>query len=86
MTTFTREQIDTIEIGNTKIAHGINGRFSEATTVVDIFAKCEDIHGKLFVCGYRQYGEGARISFSIKEGDEIDALYYRISNHGETTP
>lgn len=78
MTAFTRDQIDAIEIGTTKVAHGINGRFGEATTVVEIYAKREDIHGKLFVCGYRQYGEGARISFSIKEGDATDARHYRI--------
>lgn len=76
--TFTRQQIESIEIGSTKVAHGIDGRFGEATTVVEIYAKKEDIKGKLFVCGYRQYGEGARMSFSIKEGDEVDARHYRI--------
>ncbi len=76
--TITREQIDAIKVGHTKIAHGIDGRFGDATLVVDIHAKQDDIHGKLFVCGYRQYGENARISFSIKEGDASDARHYRI--------
>ena len=60
-----------IQIGQTKIAHGIDGRFGEATPVVEIYALKNDIHGKLFICGYRQYGENAGISFSIKEGDEF---------------
>ena len=76
--TFTRAQIESIAIGSTKIAQGIDGRFGEATTVVDIHAKQDDICGKLFVCGYRQYGEGAMISFSVKEGD--DGRFIRIFN------
>jgi hypothetical protein len=75
---FTRTQIASIQMGQTKIAHGIDGRFGEATPVVEIYALRDDIHGKLFICGYRQYGENARISFSIKEGDDCDARHYRI--------
>lgn len=69
MTTFTRQQIDSIAVGQTKIAAGIDGRFGEATPVVSIHAKQDDIHGKLFVCGYRQYGDNAQMSFSLKEGE-----------------
>ncbi len=77
MATFTREQIDAITIG-TKITRGIDDRWSEPRPVVSIHAKQNDIHGKLFVCGYTTYGEGAQLSFSIKEGDESDARHYRI--------
>lgn len=77
-TPFTREQIDAIAVGKTLIAQGFDGRFSEATTVVEIYAKGDDIHGKRYVCGYREYGPGARISFSVKEGDPVDARHYII--------
>jgi hypothetical protein len=70
MTTYTRQQIDAITPGTTRIAQGIDGRYGEATLVTSLHAKQEDIHGKLFVCGYRQYGEGAQMSFSIKEGED----------------
>jgi len=78
MHTFTREQIAAIEIGRTKIAMGIDGRFGEATPVVEIYARRDDIHGKLFICGYREYGAGARMSFSIKEGEESDFRHNKI--------
>lgn len=71
MTTFTRQQIESIKVGKTVIAMGFDGRFGEATPVTSIHAKQDDISGKLFVCGYRQYGERAQISFSVKEGEEI---------------
>lgn len=67
MTTFTRQQIEAIEVGTT-----VAGFYpSEFTPVVSIHAKKEDIHGKLFVCGYRQCGDNAQISFSVKEGEEV---------------
>ena len=69
--TYTREQIDGITVGKTKIAAGCDGRFGEPTVVVSIHAKQEDIHGKLFVCGYRRFGDNACISFSVKEGEEF---------------
>lgn len=74
---FTRQQIEAIEVG-TKIAFGIDGNFGPATKVVEILAKREDIHGKLFVCGYRDHGDHARISFSIKEDDATDARFYQV--------
>lgn len=70
MTTFTRAQIEAIQPGRTLIAQGIDGRFGEATVVTSIHAKQDDINGKLFVCGYRQYGEHAQMSFSVKEGED----------------
>lgn len=76
--TFTREQIDAIEIGKTQLVWGINGRFGEPRLVVSIHAKQEDVKGKLFVCGYTTHGDNGRISFSIKEGDAVDARHYRI--------
>jgi hypothetical protein len=69
--TFTRQQIEAIAIGKTLVTPCFDGRFGEATLVTSIHAKQDDIHGKLFVCGYRQYGEGAQMSFSVKEGEEI---------------
>jgi hypothetical protein len=72
---FTRQQIDAIKVG-TMIAQGIDGRFGEATAVTSIHAKQDDIHGKLFVCGYRQYGDNAQMSFSVKEGE--DGRFIRI--------
>jgi hypothetical protein len=76
---FSRKQIEAIEVGS-KIAAGWNGLFSEASEVLSIHAKQEDIAGKLFVCGYRAFGEDASISFSIKEGDALDAKLYKIFN------
>lgn len=70
MTTFTREQIENINVGS-MIACGIDGHFGEATPVTSIHAKRDDVHGKLFVCGYRQYGDNAQMSFSVKEGEQI---------------
>lgn len=78
MTTYTRAQIDAIQPGRTLIAMGIDGRFSEATVVTSIHAKRNDIHGKLFVCGYRQFGEGGQMSFSVKEGEESDFRHTKI--------
>ena len=81
MTTFTRAQIDAIAIGTTTIAQSIDGlHFGKATPVVSIHAKREDIHGKLFVCGYRDFGGNAQISFSVKEGDPTDSRLTRILN------
>lgn len=77
MTGYTREQIDAIRIG-TMIAKGIDGRFGEPSPVVEIFAKQDDIYGKLFVCGYVKFSENAQISFSVKEGDPLDAKLVRI--------
>lgn len=77
-TTFTRAEIDAIEIGKTKVAMGIDGRFGEATLVTKIYAKQDDIYGKLFVCGYRQFGDRAEMSFSVKEGEESDYRHNRI--------
>lgn len=78
--TFTREQIDAIQVGKTQIAWGIDGRFGEYREVISVHAKQDDIHGKLFVCGYCEHGDNGAISFSIKEGDALDARIYRISH------
>ena len=75
---FTRQQVDSIEVG-TLIAWSLDGKqFGAATPVVEIYAKAEDVAGKLFVCGYRQNGPTSTISFSIKEGDRLDGTLYRI--------
>ncbi len=80
MATFTRKQIESIAVGTT-IAQGMDGRFGEATCVTSIHAKRYDIGGKLFVCGYRQYGDNAQISFSVKEGEEV-GRFVRFSGAG----
>lgn len=80
MATFTREQIDAIEPGKTRIARSFTGvAFGEADLVTSLHAKQDDIHGKLFVCGYTQFGENGWLSFSIKEGDATDARLYQIA-------
>lgn len=76
--TFTRDQINSIDVG-TKIAHGLgDGRFASPTEVTEIVCKREDIKGKLFVMGHRKFSNNSTISFSIKEGSEVDARIYRI--------
>ena len=77
MVTFSREQVDALKVGSL-IASGIDGRFGEPRPVTRIFAKGHDVKGFLYVCGYTTFGEGAEISFSIKEGDATDARLYRI--------
>lgn len=75
---FTRDQINRIQPG-TKLARSIDGKvFSPPEEVLSLHAKANDIHGKLFVCGYTRFGGDAQMSFSIKEGDETDARIYRI--------
>ncbi len=56
--TFTRQQIEAIEVGKTMVQAGFDGRYGEATVVTSIHAKQEDIYGN------------AQMSFSIKEGDD----------------
>ncbi|MGD9670272.1 MAG: hypothetical protein AB7U75_14740 [Hyphomicrobiaceae bacterium] len=76
--TFTREQIEAVDLG-TRIAYSIDGvSFSEATEVVEITARGEDVHGNLFVCGYRKFGPTSRISFSVKENNATDFRLTRI--------
>ena len=75
---FTREQVTSIDVG-TKLAFSISGeRYSAPTRVTSITCRREDMHGKLFVHGYREHGVNGKISFSIKEGDTLDAKLYRI--------
>jgi hypothetical protein len=82
--TFTRQQIEDIKVGKTRIAWGLgDGQYGEPTPVVEIHAKQEDCKGKLFVCGYRRFGSDqpfSAISFSIKEGDALDYRLYQIHN------
>jgi hypothetical protein len=83
---FTRAEVDSIVVGKTKLQWGLGyGRFGEPKEVTRIFAKRDDIHGKLFVCGYHKHSEdtGSEMSFSIKEGSEADARLYRIINDGD---
>lgn len=71
---FTREEVDSIKIGSI-----LDGPFRKPSEVLRIFAKDNDVHGRLFVCGYQRHGDaGGSISFSIKEGDTLDASLYRI--------
>lgn len=79
----TRQDIDSIQIG-TLLAFCLDGdTCSKPRKVVEIFARACDVHGKLFVCGYTEFGPTSRISFSLKEGDpsECDArgFYYRLA-------
>jgi hypothetical protein len=78
---YSRTQIDSIQVGRTLVQQGIDGRYGEPTVVTSVHVKQNDIHGKLFVCGYRQFGPGASISFSLKEGE--DDRFVRLSDKGE---
>ena len=67
---FTRAEVDSIKVGSV-----IDGYIGRPSPVVSIFAKENDVHGKLFVCGYQKHGDsGGSISFSIKEGDTLSRL------------
>jgi hypothetical protein len=61
----TREDVQAIEIGS--MAPSCFGDLHE---VVEVTAKREDIHGKLFCCYYTEFGPTSRISNSVKE-DEL---------------
>lgn len=75
---FTREQIDSIEPGMMLVRK--NGeRRNEPARVVSIFAKKDDVAGRLFVCGYAEFGANAQMSFSIKEGDAYDFSAYELA-------
>ena len=45
-------------------------RYHGPYRVIEIFARRDNINGQRFVCGYRECGENARMSFSVIEGDE----------------
>jgi hypothetical protein len=78
MATFTRTQIEAIDVGS-MLAWGLgDGFFGKPQPVVEITCRREDIHGERFVNGYRAFGPGSRISFSIKEGNGADARLYRM--------
>src|SRR5687767_11658246 len=77
---FTREQVNSISVGYTHLRWGIDRPHGDPKVVTNIHAKREDIHGKLFVCGYIEFGPTSQISFSIKEGDEGDFKRYEIIN------
>lgn len=72
-TSFTRAEIESIKVGTKLRAHG---RVKE---VVKITCIQEDIHGKLFVHGYHQFSDNSTISFSIKEGSDLDYSLYRLA-------
>jgi hypothetical protein len=80
MTTFTRAQVDSITAGKTRLTRVWDGRRGTTETVTSMHAKQDDIHGKLFVCGYTTHGDTGHISFSIKEGDALDGRLYEIES------
>jgi hypothetical protein len=66
----TREDIESLKIGD--LAPDCFGNVSK---VVTIFAKKEDISGKLFACYYVEFGSnGGTISNSIKEGEPVPTI------------
>jgi hypothetical protein len=82
--TFTADQVNAIAPSKTEIAWSLNGiHFGPFEPVTEIFARSSDVDGKRFVCGYRRFGDNSQISFSIKEGSESDARFYRLRTAGE---
>lgn len=78
MPAFTRAQMDSIDVG-TMLQWSLTGEhYSAPRRVVEITMR-SDIHGRMLVCGYTSHGDNASISFSIKEGDELDGKLYRIA-------
>lgn len=61
----TREDIISLKVGDMA-----PDCFNGMRKVVEIFACREDIHGKMFVCYYTEFGPTSRMSNSMKE-DEI---------------
>lgn len=62
----TREEIAAIEVGSEA-----PDAFGKLARVVEITARKEDIHGKLFICYYTTWSENARMSNSMKEGEIV---------------
>jgi hypothetical protein len=58
----TRKEIEDLKPGD--LALDCFGKYNE---VVEIYAKREDINGRLFACFYTKFGENATISGSYKE-------------------
>jgi hypothetical protein len=59
------------DIANLKVGDFAPSGFTDPRRVVETTARRDDIHGKLFVCYYTEFGENARMSGSAKE-DEMD--------------
>jgi hypothetical protein len=76
--TFTREQIEAIDVG-TRLAFSPVGVFTKSYEVVKITARDDDVHGKRYVLGYFRFTENSEMSFSIKEGSEVDATIYKLA-------
>lgn len=81
----TREEIEHLKVGDKlQMTYDIDchgqilprAQWAEAREITHIYARREDIHGRLFVCFYTTFGENAQISGSIKEGE----TRYRLAN------
>lgn len=60
----TRAEIDALKEGD--LAPDCFGHWKRVTR---IFAKGNDVNGKAYVCYYTEFGQGASISNSLKEGE-----------------
>lgn len=76
----TREDVENLKVGD--LAPDCFGKMRRVT---EIFARREDINGKLFVCFYTEFGERSTMSGSMKEDEivattEISSKFKRTSN------
>lgn len=63
----TRKEIENLEVGD--IAYNC---FGQKRKVVEVTARMEDIHGKLFALYYVEFGnDGSKMSHSIKEDEPV---------------
>ena len=60
----SRSYIEQVRVGSL-----VPNCFGKLAEVTEIYARKDDIHGKLFVCFYTKMSEGATVSGSLKEGE-----------------
>jgi len=74
----TRAEIQSMEVGD--LAPDCFGHWRRVTKV---YAKGHDVNGKAYVCYYTEFGPGASISNSLKEGEinRTVALTGKFTSH-----
>lgn len=74
---FSREDIQNIIVGKTKIAFGVNGYFYDPEVITDILLSGETEDGRLYVVGRATF-QGQKIMFCVEENDPKTAKNCRI--------
>jgi hypothetical protein len=74
----TRDQIESLKIGDPA-----PDCFGNWKRVIRIYARGNDVNGKAYVCYYTEFGPGASVSNSLKEGEinRTVALTARYTSH-----